>query len=637
MNFITFDVETSGTLREYALQPWRVAQGKAWLTSWAAVGQGGSRIHGEIMPQTPATIAGVLRGAVEEGTRVAGWNVQFDIAWLIAYGLEDLAFKVKWLDGMLLWKHYFLEPEYEVVFKKKKPYGLKSYVAEYLPDMAGYQEDIDFHTTDPEKLAKLHAYNIDDCIATYVAIETLWPKLTAKQQRCAIIEAAILPHVARANFHGVPVDTLYCRDLQANLSRIAADQLEKLREYGVTEQVVRSPVQLSTLIFDKWGLPPFKMNKSKKTGKETRSTDKEALHELSHLDPRCKELVKYREALNNNTKFAQAPLLSAEYNGDYRTHPLANPLGTYTGRLTYSSKQTWKEPLLLKNGKTVNREHERAIGFALHQEKRGAEYRDILIPPPGHKLLEFDAAGQEFRWMAIASGDPVMLQLCMPGEDPHSYMATQIDRSISYKDLIVKSKVDKTAKKIRFGGKFANLSLQYRTSWRKLRSKARVEHNWPMTPEEAQHIHETYPKTYTQVPVYWGSAIQKVKNLGYAETFAGRRVQVIGDWSGKFGWSMGSTAINFCIQGTGADQKYLAISVITPYLRSIRAYFAWDLHDGIYIYVPEDAAKHAARSIKYLLDNLPYKKAWGLDFPIPLNWDCKLGPSWGQLKEMDFG
>ncbi len=636
MNFLTFDVETSGTLREYALQPWRVAQGKSWLTSWAAVSEGGSRIDGETMPRGTTVLAEMLQRAIDNDLRIAGWYVHFDISWLIALGLEDLVFKVKWLDGMLLWKHYFLEPEYEVILKKKKSYGLKSYVAEYLPDMAGYQDDIDFHATDPAQLARLHQYNIYDCIATYVAVENLWSKLTGRQRRCALVEAAMLPHVARANLFGMPIDTIYCRDLGARLIKTAADQFQKLREHGVTEEVVRSPAQLSTLIFDRWGLTPFKMNKSKITGKETRSTDKEVLHELSHLDPRCKELVKYREALNNNTKFAQAPLLSAEYNGDWRTHPLANVSGTYTGRLTYSSKQTWKEPLILKNGKMVNREHERAIGFALHQEKRGAEYRDILIPPPGYLLLEFDAAGQEFKWMAIASEDPVMLQLCMPGEDPHSYMATQIDHSTSYRELMVDAKKDPKAKKIRFGGKFANLSLQYRTSWRKLMSKARVEHNWPMEIEEAKRIHGTYPRTYTQVPVYWESSIQLVKSLGYAETFAGRRVQVVGDWNGKFGWSMGSTAINFRIQGTGADQKYLAISVISSYLRSIRAYFAWDLHDGIYIYVPEHMAESAARSIKYLLDNLPYKRAWGQDFSVPLNWDCKLGPSWGQLKEMDF-
>ena len=33
----TFDVETSGVKPEYSLQPWRVPQGKAWLTSFVSL------------------------------------------------------------------------------------------------------------------------------------------------------------------------------------------------------------------------------------------------------------------------------------------------------------------------------------------------------------------------------------------------------------------------------------------------------------------------------------------------------------------------------------------------------------------------------------------------------------------------
>jgi hypothetical protein len=40
----------------------------------------------------------------------------------------------------------------------------------------------------------------------------------------------------------------------------------------------------------------------------------------------------------------------------------------------------------------------------------------------------------------------------------------------------------------------------------------------------------------------------------------------------------------------------------------------------------------------YLLNNLPYKKAWGFTPPIPLPWDCKASDkSWGQLKEVKYG
>jgi DNA polymerase I-like protein with 3'-5' exonuclease and polymerase domains len=178
-----------------------------------------------------------------------------------------------------------------------------------------------------------------------------------------------------------------------------------------------------------------------------------------------------------------------------------------------------------------------------------------------------------------------------------------------------------------------NLSLQYRTSAKKLRVVARVQYNIPMELPEANRIWTTYQRTYRGVPTYWNKQIAKTRRLGYVETFAGRRVQVVGNWDGSFGWSMGSTAINYRIQGTGADQKYLALAVIKSYLTEIGGYFAWDLHDGIYLYIPDEVVPKAARDIQHLLNHLPYKKAWGFEPPIPLPWDCKVGASWGSLKD----
>lgn len=619
--FIAFDFETSGELPEYALQPWRVQQGKAWATSlvWARRIPKGWRVSGALDPSTES-MRDMLQEAIDKKLTIVGWNVVFDIQWLIAYGLYDLVMQCRWLDGMLLWRHAFIEPEYETDRAKKKSYSLKACVKELLPQHAGYEEAIDFHSTDPAERAKLHHYNEQDVKFTYRLARHFYNQLEPKQRKAALIEAQCLPMVAKANYDGLLIDTLAAHELDAALVQAAGKALGELSPYGVTEAVVRSPTQLSKLLFDVWGLPVFKENTGKKTGKTSRATDKETLHELSFVDPRAKTLRGYREALNNRTKFAVAPLAAVDYNGDGRAHPQAIVFGTYSGRLTYASKQ----------GKGKD---ERQTGFALHQEKRDAMFRNIVIPPPGYTLVEFDASGQEFRWMAIAANDPVMLELCLPGEDAHAYMGARIVRT-DYKTLIREVHEEKKeAKASRQLGKVANLSLQYRTSAPKLRSVARVQYNLPMELNQARNIHTTYQQAYRKVPIYWEKQIASTRRLGYVETFAGRRVQVTGNWDGRDGWSMGSTAINYRIQGTGADQKYLAMMAMRSYLVSIGAFFAWDLHDGIYLYVPDAKVQKAVVEIRKLLNNLPYAQAWGFTPPIPLPWDCKVGKSWGQLKE----
>ena len=278
------------------------------------------------------------------------------------------------------------------------------------------------------------------------------------------------------------------------------------------------------------------------------------------------------------------------------------------------------------------------IGFALHQMKSGPEFREIVVSPPGMTIVEFDAAGQEFRWMAIASGDQTMLHVCRPGEDAHSFMASRMSPGWDYRDLIaVNANKDdpryKEAYLVRKGGKVGNLSLQYRTSPQTYYIRARVDYGMPITMAEAENGHFVYHKTYSGVRGYWKTQIAATKQLGYVETFAGRRVQVQGDWS-RYGWQMGSTAINYRIQGTGADQKYLALSVLSPYVTDIGAYFMFDLHDGLYFVVPDAKAMEFCARGKALLDNLPYREAWGFTPPIPMPWDCKAGKSWGSLKEV---
>lgn len=617
-----FDFETSGTLPEYALQPWRVKTGDAWITSLATIRPAGSSyVKGGSLSPSKEHLTELLTQAQATGGYIVGWNTVFDISWLLAMGLRDDVFKCKWLDGMLLWRHLEIEPEYDTVKGKKRSFGLKSAVAEFIPQHAGYEANVDFHATDADSLAALHEYNVQDTLFTFLIARGLFAQLSPRQQNAALIEAEILPFLAEANLEGMLVDTLAANELATNLENIAHARLEELTPHGVTESVVRSPKQLAALMFGDGG--GWQLTPHKQTASGANATDKEALHELALVDPRARLLREYREALNNRKKFADTPLESVAYNGDHRTHPSAIPFGTYSGRVTYSSSQGANKA-------------KRQTGFALHQEKRGAEYRAILIPPPGYTLVEFDAAGQEYRWMAIASKDPTMLSLCQAGQDPHSFMGAAI-AEVDYHELVgsVRSG-DKVAKERRQLGKVANLSLQYRTSAPKLRTVARVQYGLPMELPEAQKIHRTYLSTYEKVPHYWATAIVRAQKNGYVETFAGRRVSLTDKWNGPLAWSMESTAINYRIQGTGADQKYLALKVIKDYLNYVGGRFAWDLHDGIYLYIPDEVAMEAARTIKDLLDNLPYAEAWGFTPPIPLPWDCKMGGSWGDLREVEF-
>lgn len=627
MKLIGFDVETSGTLPEYALQPHRALTGDAWLTSCAwhigkADSEGarfGNRLSWDRAPNVE-DIREVLNVCAANNIRVVAWNAPFDVAWLIAIGLRKEVFKCKWLDAMLLYRHLNNFPTFE---GSKLSFGLKAAVAMFYPGHKDYADDIDFHTTDPEELKRLRKYNKYDALFTYGLAHQFWQQLNEGQRRSALLEAASIPLVADTMVHGLAIDKDAAVHLDEKLRVRAAAalmQLKLVHSSTATPEILNSPKQLANLLYNEWKLPVPHY-----TDKGAQSTDRQALTILARNDPRAALVNEHRESVGNRTKFATNLIESVGYNGDGRTRPAARIFGTYTGRMTYSSKQG--------RGKDT-----RQTGVALHQWKRDPEYRRTIQSPEGYQLLEFDFSGQEFRWMAVESNDTTMLSLCQPGEDAHAYMGGRVS-DVEYRELRKRLAAgDKEAKRIRQLGKVANLSLQYRTSAQRLRDVAVFQYGMEMSDNEARAIHGTYQLTYYNVPKYWRRQIAWLRKHKWVTNMLGRTVKfsrlVVGGGRADIPWEYASTAINYPIQSMGAEQKYLALAVLKSELAKYDAHFYFELHDGLFIIVPDAKAEKAVHELKKVLSHLPYEKAWQIKLPIGFPVDAKIGANWGDLKDV---
>lgn len=648
MNFnqaIGFDLETEGDLAEYMLQPYRATIGQARIKAASVYYAENDFKDGFLYPDSEK-IRSSLGPAVEDNQYIIGWNIPFDVAWLIATGHEDLAFRAKWLDAMLLWKHAVVEPEGEDVPKnKRKSYSLKSAMEEFFPDEAGFKDFDDFEATDEASLKLLLKRVKGDAVWPVRLAEKFWGMLTPRQRKAALIEARCIPMMAKTKVLGIKSSK---EDAEKLRDILAKEALEIYKKLLVDAPEIRglnlgSPKQLQTLIYETWGMTSDRF--SKKSGAP--STDKYALFDLAKLDPRCALLKDLREVKNNRQKYAIGTLNSLEYNGDGCVRPQPKVFGTYTGRLTYGSSDRCDRVVIKtfkkKPPEEIKKKVDVPVGIALHQWKRGKEYRRLIRAPEGYWLVEFDFAGQEFRLMAVASGDETMLSLCAPGEDAHGYMGAQIAQR-DYRELVILNKAgDSQAASDRKCGKFCNLSYQYRVSARTATTKARVEFGLEVDESFIQQTQLIYRTSYPgvggppgrQVGGYWASQIRKCKELGYAETMAGRRVQLKDNWAGKFKWAMESTAINYPIQGTGGDQKYLALAVARNILPKYGGYFYYELHDGLFFIFPKAKALAACDELEPKLSNLPYKAAWGVDMPIQFPVDGKIGPSWGELEDLE--
>lgn len=635
-DLVAWDVETGGEEPGFGLEPFRLAQGRAWLNSCAIAYFDDSRIRSETLRKpTLEQVEDWLTRMVEQRKYIAGWNMPFDVGWLLAMGkasgrsrMRDLVYEARWLDGMLLRRHDYNWPRYRK--EGQVSMGLKQAVAEFIPTAAGYEDGIVYDPTTEEEWETLLRYNGRDARYTLHIVALMIRSLLPKDVlRCALIEAASIPLMAEAYVEGIKVNAPHAASMGVKLEetrRLALMNLMLTHPTDIDEKVLASPSKLRALLFDKWGLRP--VNYSDVTGDA--STDKETLLTLGLTDPRAKQVHAYREAAYLKKKFSDGIVESAAYNGDGQSRPQPRIFGTYTGRVTYSSK-------------TGRGKSERPVGCALHQWKRDPEFRRIIEPPEGHDLVEFDFAGQEFRWMAVLSGDQTMQRLCLPGEDPHAFMGARI-AGISYDALRrMLESGDPEAKPKRQLGKVANLSLQFRTSPPTLVSVAAVQFGVDLALDESRAIHATYLSTYRMVPKYWKRQIETARNQGYVRTLGGRRVRLgtPDTWRWKTGdgveedwtWGHESTAINAPIQGTGADQKYLGLMVAKALLPQWDARFYMELHDGLFFVVPKAKTESFAERMQAVLSDLPYERAWGFKPSVPMPVDCKIGPSWGELKE----
>lgn len=623
----SFDVETKGVQNMYALQPCRALTGEAWLTTCAVAWWGDGKVEVDaVLRPTVDDLRSWLQTKADENQYVVCWNSAFDVGWLIAIGLRDLVYKIKWLDGMLIYRHLINAPKFRK--EGQVSLSLKAAVARFKPEHANYEDGIDYEDESPLGLAKLLGYNSLDARFTLELVHEFLEALDEDTVRTILIEARCIPMVAEANLNGINVNVDKAKALgeALEITRRTSFVKLKLQNPEVTEPMLASPKQLGDLLYSKWNLPV-----PHTTDKGQPSTDKEALHILAMHDPRAQLVHDYREANNNKAKFSDGLVDSVAYNGDGKSRPAFRIFGTYTGRGTYSSK----------TGKGVN---EVPTGCALHQWKRDPAFRELVEPPEDHDLMEFDFAGQEFRWMAVESGDPTMLNLCLPGEDPHSYMGARC-AGISYEALMrAVAEGHPDGKPRRQMGKFANLALQYRTSPPTMVTIAATQHKLKLTLGEARAIRATYLTTYRAVPKYWDRQIAKARQTGVITNLAGRKVYLgtPDTWTFEapngqvldYKWGHESTAINFPIQSIGADQKYLALLVMRDVLTKYDGRFYFELHDGLFFVIPKRYSERAVHEIKHILSNLPYKRAWGVDLPIQFPVDAKVGPSWGQLKEV---
>lgn len=543
------------------------------------------------------------------------WNAKFDCAGLLRY--QGIWERLHWYDGYLAWCWAFPdwhEPGGKSLVEAAEQ--IKLPWAEKLREMKEREKREGFQTDQTGE------YCLLDAQTALVLEQIARAHMDSRRLKGYEIECRCIVPVARSWKDGLRLDIEYIHELQEEL-HCKIDEILKTGKLPPKE-VLNSPQQLAQWLYHDLGLPVQFW-----TEKGNPSTDKAALAFAALQDERAKLVHEYRDQNTRLSKFVESPLTALEFNGyeysfgDGYVYPEPRLFGTYTGRMTYSSKVLKKYP----------------TGIALHQWPRDKRFRKMIIPPPGYMLAEYDFSGQEMRLMGEFSKDARMIELFRPGGlgDAHSLTGASI-AGIEFEEFLRRKKTEDPEivgpRGFRYQGKFVNLSLQYRTSWKKLRIRALTDYDYYATEAEAKHWHSTYHKLYPGVRRYWDAAIARAAYRGYAETLGGRRTLTPQEYfsNPKMQWPVESTAINHPIQGSGADQKEYALALATR--KFPEAIFAFDLHDGLFFYLPEDRAEELAREMLREFNSIDWSVVWDRELDCVYPVECALGDTWGTMREI---
>ncbi|HXS32104.1 MAG TPA: DNA polymerase, partial [Steroidobacteraceae bacterium] len=327
----------------------------------------------------------------------------------------------------------------------------------------------------------------------------------------------------------------------------------------------------------------------KKTASGAPSTDEEVLDKLAEDYPLPAKLLEHRSlAKLKGTYTDKLPLMVNPRTG--RVHTSYAQAVAVTGRLSSNDPNLQNIPIRTPEGRRV---------------------REAFIAPPGHVIASADYSQIELRIMAHISGDEGLTRAFSQGLDVHRATASEVF-NVPLGD--VGSEQRRYAKTINFG-------LIYGMGAFGLSQALGIEQ------KAAKDYIERYFARFAGVKRYMDQTKARAAELGYVETFFGRRIYLpeIKGGSGPRRAGAERQAINAPMQGTAADLIKLAmIAVQVAIDRERRATrIVMQVHDELVFEVPDV-------EIDWVKSEVPKLMAGVAQFSVPLLAEVGFGANWDQ-------
>ncbi len=403
---------------------------------------------------------------------------------------------------------------------------------------------------DPEKVSR---YACEDADITLRLWSKLEPMLDESGQRTLFetVEMPLVPILAAMESEGIRLDTDRLSRVGHELGEIAATHRDKVFDLAGSDFNLNSPRQLGEILFGSLKL----LEKPKKTRTGQYVTNEQVLLDLAPRHPIVQHVLDYRQATKLKNTYVDA--LPAHVHPDTgRVHTHFHQLVAATGRLASSDPNLQNIPIRSDMGRRIR------DAFVARDEE--------------HVLVCADYSQVELRIMASLSGDAALLDAFAQGKDIHTDTAERLFQTAP----------GEATPEMRRRAKMVNFGIIYGISAFGLAQRLGIPRG------EAASIIESHAEAYPGVTEYIATTIARARELGYAETPAGRRrlLPDLASANQNIRSAAERMAINTPIQGAAADLIKLAMIRVDKALAktALRARLVLQVHDELVFDCPRE-------------------------------------------------
>ncbi len=389
------------------------------------------------------------------------------------------------------------------------------------------------------------------------------------------IEVPLTQVLANMEEIGVLIDRDYFAK-ESSIIEVRLNEVEKgIYKDAGEEFNIRSPLQISHILFEKLGYPK---SKHKKKGY---STDQKVLSELAKNYEIPKKILEYRELFKLKSTYLDAIPALSDPTG--RVHTTWQQTITTTGRLSSTNPNLQNIP------------------------KR--EIRKGFIAPPDWLILSADYSQIELRILASISGDTTLTEAFKQNKDIHTETASLIFD-------IPKSEVTENERK---KAKVVNFGIVYGMGPYGLSQRLKIG------VEESATFITSYFLTYHGVKKWIDELLNFARENEYVETLLGRKrwLSGINSDSTRIREFEERAAINSPIQGSAADMIKIAMIKVHERLKGFKSRIVMQVHDELVLEVYKEELNEIQELVRYEMEN-------AIKLKVPIVVNIGTGNNWDE-------